>query len=345
MAGSVSRVKAVIHERYGPPSLLRVAEVPKPTPKPDEVLLAVRAASEHADVWHTIRGWPYLLRVMGNGVRRPKYPIPGKDAAGVVVEVGSAVTQWSVGDEVYGEIVQGIQWLNGGAFAEFAVAKETTLVPKPPGLSWVEAAAIPTAALIALRALQVDAQVKPGMKVVVNGAAGGVGMFVVMIARALGAQVTAVDAADRFDLLEKIGAEEMLDYRTLDYTEVLRDFDLVVDIPGNRPFSSVRQVLKPEGKYLLIGHDAYGTQGHRVLGSVPKALSLVARGSWTAQLPKPDFSSLPPEAMDEINEMAVAGKITPVIDRTFPLAEAGAAIAYLASGSARGKVVLEVSAH
>lgn len=330
-------------DSYGPPSQLRLADVPRPKPEPDEVLIAVRAASVHADVWHTVRGWPYLLRLMGNGVRRPKHVIPGTDAAGVVVAVGAEVTKWEVGDEVYGEIVPGIQWLNGGAFAEYAVARQTALARKPENLSWVQAAAIPTAALIALRALRVEVHVEPGMKVVVNGAAGGVGMFIVMIAQALGAQVTAVDSADRFDLLARIGAEEMLDYRTVDYTRVLRGFDAVIDIPGSRPFSAVRRVLKPEGKYVLIGHDAYGKAGHRILGSVPKALALVARGAWTAQLPKPDFSSLPPEAMSEINALAAAGKITPVIDRTFPLAEAGAAIDYLASGRAHGKVVLTVS--
>lgn len=334
-------MQAVLHERYGDPGLLRVAVVPVPEPGPGEVLMRIHAASVHADVWHTVVGQPYMLRLMGNGVRRPTSRIPGTDAAGVVVRMGPGTSHLEPGDRVFGEIVRGIQWHNGGAFAQYAAVPEAQLRTMPAAMGFVEAAAIPTSALIALRALRVEARVQAGDDVLVNGAAGGVGMFVVQLAKAAGARVTGVDAGDRLDLVRQLGADDVLDYRTNDFTAADAEYDAVVDIPGNHPFRRIRRVLGPDGRYVLIGHDQYGAAGRRWLGGFPTVAGLMVRSLWTPQLPKPDFATYA-DGMAEIARLADEGRLRAIVDRTFPLAEAGAAISYLASGKALGKVVLTV---
>ncbi len=335
-------MKAIIQESYGPPEILRLGEVDRPVPGAGEVLVRVHAASVHADVWHMVLGQPYALRLMGAGLRRPSNPVPGTDVAGIVDRVGPGVTRFQPGDEVFGEVIHGMQWRNGGAFAQYATAAEERLAPKPERLSFVEAAAVPTSGLIALMAVRREARVRPGLRVLVNGAAGGVGVFAVQIARADGAHVTAVDAEDRATLLRAIGADEVIDYEQRDYTRGDDRYDVVIDIPGNHSFREVRRVLTDRGRYVLIGHDSYGARGHRWLGSLPQALGLVARSLVDPRLPSPASASPGEGAMDELADLAGGGSLSPVIDRTFPLAEAGAAIEYLTSGRARGRIVLAV---
>lgn len=333
-------MKAVIADQYGAPAQLRVGEVDRPVPGEGQVLVRVHAASVHADVWHMVRGVPYVLRLMGGGLRRPAEPIPGTDAAGVVEALGPGTSRFQVGDPVFGEVVEGFQWRNGGTFAEFVSAPEAALERIPEGVSFVDAAAVPTSALIALFTVRKEARVQPGERVLVNGAAGAVGQFAVQIARADGAHVTAVERVDRRDLLAQIGADEVIDGTATDYTAGPQRYDVVIDIPGNHSFAKVRRILSDTGRYILVGHDRYGAGGHRWLGSIPRVFALMARSAVSPQVPRPDFSGPGPGAMAEIAGMLASGAIHPVVGRTYPLAEAVAALEHLESGRARGKVVL-----
>lgn len=333
-------MRAILHEQYGGPECLRLGEAPRPVPGPGQVLVRVEATSLHADVWHVVAGVPYVARP-AMGLRRPRRPIPGTDLAGEVVELGPGVVDLAIGDAVYGEVINGMQWTNGGAFAEYACARADHLALRPPHLTAVEAAAIPTSALIALLNVQ-EARVKAGETVLVNGAAGGVGVFVVQILLAMGARVVAVDAADRLPLLRQLGADAVIDYRDHDYTEGSVRYDAVIDIPGNRSFAQVRRVLAPQGRYVLIGHDAYSRTARPWLGSIPRVLGLVARAPFTPHLPLPRFPSAYPQAWQRLTAWVEEGKVRSVVGRTFPLDQASEALTYLMSGEAQGKVVLVV---
>lgn len=336
-------MKAIVQERYGSPDALTLQEIAPPTVGDDEVEIRVRAASVHPDVWHVIRGVPYVLRLMGSGVRRPRQRVPGTDVAGHVESVGRNVTRFRPGDAVYGETVQGYQWTHGGAYAEFVSAPEAGLASKPDGTSFEQAAAVPTSGLIALHALRREGAVRPGQRVLINGAGGGVGTFAVQLAKAFGAHVTAVDHGHKLARIQALGADRVIDFTREDFTRGDERFDVVLDVPGNHPFAAIRRVLAPEGRYVLIGHDAFGADGRLVLGSLPRFLGLMARSPFVPQLPKPNFS-LPPkrEAMALLTDLLENGTITPAVDRTFPLREVPAAIRYLQEGRACGKVVITV---
>ncbi len=276
-------MRAVVQERYGSIEDLVVRDVPTPVPAEDEVLVRVRAASVHPDVWHVVTGQPAVLRLMGSGVRRPKMRTPGTDVAGVVSSVGGGVTRFRPGDAVFGETIRGVGWRNGGAFAEYATAPEDGLALKPSTVTFEEAAAVPTVGLIALNNLP-QRRVRAGERVLVNGAAGGVGAVAVQLAKAYGAHVTAVDSAPKLGLLRELGADATIDYTTEDFTRSSQRWDLVFDVPGNHSFAEVRRVLAPRGGYVLIGHDAFGATGHAWLGSIPRVLGLVARSAVAPQL-------------------------------------------------------------
>jgi len=338
-------MRAVVQSGYGPAdAVLDLREIPEPRVRNDEVLVRVHAASLHPDVWHVLRGRPYLLRVMGAGMRRPKQPVPGIDAAGVVVEAGEAAGRLSPGAEVFGEVVNGHQWKNGGAFAEYVAVREGALRPKPAGLTFAEAAAVPTSGLIAVQAVWAQGRVEAGMRVLVNGAGGGVGTFSVQIAKAFGAHVTAVDAAAKLDVLRSIGADEVIDYATEDFTRPREPYDVIVDIPGNRSTGEVRRALSPRGAYVFIGHDGFGATAGRVFGSVGRFLRLAVAAPFVGQ------RLLARERKDDVDRLALLsdlieqGKVRPVVDRTFPLAEVREAVRYLESGRAVGKIVLTVDA-
>ena len=310
----------------------------------DEVLVRVHAASVHPDVWHVVTGRPAVLRLMGSGVRAPRPNVPGSDFAGQVTAVGADVTSVAVGDDVFGESLPSMQWVNGATWAEYVAVRQDRLLALPAGLSYVEASALPTAGIIALQSVRENARVTAGQRVLVNGAAGGVGSLVVQIARADGAVVTAVDGPQQQDLLRAIGADHVIDYTREDFTRGDERYDVVIDIPGNHPFAAVRRALTPHGAYVLVGHDQYGREGRAVLGSIPRMFGLMARAPFTDHVPRASFSSRPKlEHLRELSALAVAGALRPVIDRTFPLEEAAAAIDHLASGCARGRVVLDVS--
>ena len=336
-------MKAIVQEAYGSPDVLQLRDIDKPVAEDDEVLVRVRAASVHPDVWHVLTGLPYVLRVMGAGLRKPKNPVPGTDLAGVVESVGKDVTRFRPGDEVFGETLKGMQWINGGAYAEYATAPEVALALKPANVTFEQAAAVPTSALIALPNLRTGGEIQPGHKVLVNGAGGGVGVIAVQLAKAFGADVTGVDCASKLDMLLSIGADQVIDYTQEDYTRRDERYDLIFDITGNHSFSACRRALRPTGTYVLIGHDNYGKAMRRWVGAIPYMFKLVAMSLFVSQLknmggPK----SSKQESMALLRELLESGKLTPHIDRTYPLSEVPEAIRYLQGGSAKGKIVITV---
>ncbi len=336
-------MRAIVQARYGSIDDLELREIPTPVPAADEVLIQVRAASVHPDVWHVVTGQPTALRLMGSGVRRPKRSVPGTDVAGVVVAVGRNVTRFRRGDEVFGETIRGNQWRNGGAYAEYATAPEEGLALKPVATSFEEAAAVPTLGLIALNNLPLP-RVPAGHRVLVNGAAGGVGSVAVQLARSYGAEVTAVDGPHKLDLLRDLGVDRTIDYTVEDFTRSSARWDLIFDVPGSHSFAEIRRVLNPGGRYVLIGHDAFGATGHRWLGSIPRMLGLVVRSAFTPELR--GGSLTPPDkrsSMATLSDLLTTSQLRVPIARAFPLAEAGQALHFLASGQAVGRVVLVVS--
>lgn len=337
-------MKAIVQSGYGVPEhVLSLEQMPVPSAAADELLIRVRAASVHADVWHVVTGRPYVLRLMGAGLRRPRIRVPGTDLAGVIESVGASVTQFKPGDEVFGECIKGYQWVNGGAYAEYAVARADWMAPKPGNVTFEQAASVPASGIIALSGLRREGRLRAGQKVLINGAGGGVGLLAIQIARAHDAEVTGVDDAVRQEVMRSVGAHHTIDYRKQDFTQGGERYDLIVDMPGNHSFSRVKRVLGPEGVYVFIGHDGYGRTRRRWLGSIPRALGLMARAPFNRHLPKSGFSTPDKkESMATLHALVESGKITPVVGKTFQLSEAALAIRYLADGQAVGKVVLTV---
>lgn len=337
-------MRAIVQEEYGPHrDVLHLREVPAPIPGPEQALVRVRATSVHADVWHAVNGIPYVLRLMGSGLRGPKRQIPGTDLAGEVVQAGAGASGFAPGDRVFGEVTASNQWSNAGAFAEFAAVDEKLLARIPDDLSYVQAAAVPTAALIALMNLSGQGRVRSGQRVLVNGAAGAVGVWAVQLAKELGAQVTAVDAPAKLDLLRSLGADHVVDYTEQDFTRMGQRFDIVFDIVSQARFSEVRRALEPEGTFVLVGHDQYGRSGHRVLGSLGRMLPLLALSPILKQVPGIRSGPSREENWATIVDLLAAQRIRPVVDeRTFTLDQAVDAIDYLATGVAKGRVVLRV---
>lgn len=336
-------MKAVIQTRYGSPAELEIREVPRPEVGQGEVLVRVRAASLHPDVWHVVVGRPYVLRLMGAGLLRPKNPIPGTDVAGIVESVGEGVTRFRPGDAVFGETRRSNQWTNGGAFAEHVAVREEWLAAKPDAVTFEEAASVPTSGFIALLNLRGARRLRPGQRALVNGAGGGVGALALQILKARGAHVTAVDAPSKLSMLRDLGADEVLDYTREDFTRREARYAFVFDVPGNHPLSACRRVLEPDGTYVLIGHEGYGAAGKPVLGLFPRFLGFILRSLFVEQL-RQGRSGVPDraEAMAELRELLEAGKITPVIDRAYPLDEVHEAFRHMIEDELRGKVVLSV---
>jgi NADPH:quinone reductase-like Zn-dependent oxidoreductase len=337
-------MKAIVQDRYGSPAdILELRDVDEPVVKDDEVLVRVHAASVHPDVWHVVRGLPYVLRLMGAGLLRPKNSVPGTDVAGRVESVGRDVTRLQAGDEVFGETIKGYQWTNGGAYAEYVSVPEDSLALKPANITFEQAAAVPTSGLIALQNLPNEGWLHPGKRVLVNGAGGGVGALTVQLAKAYGANVTGVDNTKKLEMVRSLGADQVIDYTKEDFTQSGERYDLIFDIPGNHPFSACRRVLALNGKYVLIGHDRFGQGAGRWLGSIPRVLKLVALSPFMSQMPTPKFSM--PDKKNHLvvlKQLMETGKLTPVIDRTYSLGEVPEAIRYLAEGHAQGKVIITV---
>ena len=318
-------MRAIIHERYGSPDLLRVGEVDSPTPGPEQVLVRVRASSVNAGDWRRVRADPSFVRMV-DGLRRPKSPLIGGDAAGVVEAVGSDVSDLRPGDEVYG--------IRTGALAEYVAGKN--FVTKPANLSMEEAAAIPIAGVTALQSVRDHGRVRPGDRVLINGAGGGVGSFTVQIAKADGAEVTAVTRTDKVELVRSIGADHVIDYTRDDFTRTAVRYDVVIDPGGNRSVRHLRRILAPGGRLVLLGagHGPGGAMGRLAGGIIRKRVLRQPIAIFIAAVRREDLVTL--------RELVEAGKVRPVIDRTYPLEQTADALKYLESGAVCGKVVITV---
>ena len=321
------RMKAIVYDRYGPPEVLELRDVARPVVGDDGVLIRVRAASVNPYEWHYMRGEPYLARLqMG---LRPKTGRLGVDVAGTVEAVGTKVTLLEPGDEVFGTC--------DGAFAEYAVGTESSLVSKPGGVSFEQAGAVGIAAFTAVQGLRDFGQVQAGQKVLINGAAGGVGTFAVQLAKTWGAEVTGVCSTRNVDMVSSIGADHVIDYTRDDFTRGGRRYDLMLDLIGNHPLSSCRRVLTPGGTFVMLG----GQSGRwirpmdRVLGTLllsrfVRQRLVLGRAVWSH------------EDLLLMAQLMAAGQVSTVIDRTYPLSQVPEAIRYLEEGHARGKVVITV---
>lgn len=334
-------MKAVFQEKYGSPDDLALREVELPAVGEDEVLVRVRAASLHPDVWHAVVGRPFVLRLMGSGLFRPRNPIPGTDMAGVVESVGAGVTRFRPGDEVFGETYRSHQWTHGGAFAEFVSVRQEWLARKPGKVSFEQAASVPTSGSITLLNLRDPGQIGPGRRVLINGAGGGVGALAVQLAKARGAHVTAVDCAGKRGMLLSLGADEVIDFEREDFTRRGVRYDLIFDVPGDRPFSAFKRALEPAGRYVPIGHDHFGAAGRRLFGLLPHFFKLMFQARFDPRLrgpggPRPTRS----DTLATLQELLEAGEITPVIDSTYPLSEVREAFRHLIEGPTLGKVIL-----
>lgn len=335
------RMRAVVQTGYGSINDLEVRNVEGPAIGDDELLVRVHAASLHPDVWHVVVGRPWILRAMGGGFRAPKQPIPGTDMAGVVESVGENVTRFRPGDAVFGETYESLQWTNGGAFAEYVVVRPEWLAPKPETVSFVEAGSIPAAGYIALFNLRMLDRVGPGTRVLVNGAGGGVGSVSLQLLKARGAHVTGVECEAKLDLIRSLGADEVIDYRREDFTRRGERYDLIVDIPGNRPFSRIRRALTADGRYVPIGHEHYGAAGHRIFGLIPHFMRLMLLARFSKHLgirgePAPTRA----EAMQMLADAMEAGTLRAVIDSVHPLEGVREAFRHMIEDEPIGKVML-----
>jgi NADPH:quinone reductase-like Zn-dependent oxidoreductase len=324
-------MKAVVQDTYGPADVLELRDVDKPVPKDDEVLVRVHAAGVDPGVWHLMTGQPYLVRVMGYGLRTPKVRVRGRDVAGRVEAVGTNVTQVQAGAEVFG--------IGEGSFAEYVCARADKLAPKPANLTFEQAAAVPISGLTALQAVRDTGKVQPGQRVLVIGAAGGVGSFAVQLAKAFGAAVTGVCSTAKVDLVRSIGADHVVDYTRHDFADGARHYDLIVDTAGRRSLAQLRRALTRRGTLVIVG----GEGGGRWLGGFDRQILRAPIVSlFVRQRLRPLVSKERREDLVALKELIEAGKVTPVIDRTYPLSEAPAAVRYLGEGHACGKVVITV---
>jgi NADPH:quinone reductase-like Zn-dependent oxidoreductase len=324
-------MKAIVQDTYGPADVLELRDTEDPVVGENDVLIQVRAAGCGPDVWHLMTGKPYFAR-LAIGFRRPKVRVRGWDVAGTVEAVGAAVTEFRPGDEVMGIA-------EAGSFAEFAVTRPDKLVRKPANLSFEQAAAVPISGVTALQALRDKAHVRPGQKVLVIGAGGGVGTFVVQIAKAFGAEVTGVGSTSKLDLVRSIGADEVIDYTREDFTDGSRTWNVIIDTAGRRPLSRLRRALTPKGTLVIVGGDGGGSwTGGFFRGMLRGPIVSLFVGQKLGGL----NSKTTPEDLLAVAEMAEAGKVTPVIGRTYSLGEAPEAIRLLETGHAQGKLVIAV---
>ncbi|MER6127427.1 NAD(P)-dependent alcohol dehydrogenase [Streptomyces sp. NPDC001795] len=324
-------MKAVVQDRYGSPDVLEVRDVEQPVAGEGEVLVQVRAASVNAYDWHFMRGDPYLLARPAIGFRAPRAKIRGRDFAGVVETVGKGVTGLRPGDEVFGEV--------DGTFAEYVSVPESQIERKPASLTFEQAAAVPLAGNTALMGLRDKGRVQPGQRVVINGASGGVGSFAVQIAKALGAEVTAVCSARNAEFVRTLGADHVVDYAREDFTRSGQRHDVVLDFVANRPLHDLRRALTPAGTLVLGGGGAPG----RLLGPAGLMLGAVALSPFVRQRLLPLIGPAPSkENLVALRDLTESGKVSPVIERTYPLSEAPEAIRYLEGEHARSKIVITV---
>jgi NADPH:quinone reductase-like Zn-dependent oxidoreductase len=328
-------MKAAIYTRYGPPEVVQIADVEKPVPKDDEVLIRVRAAAVNPYDWHFMRGEPYPVRIAAGGLRKPKDSRLGADVAGEIEAAGKNITQFKLGDAVFGSCK--------GAFAEYACASESNLALKPDNVTFEQAASVPIAAYTALQGLRrggltKDGKIQPGQKILINGAAGGVGTFAVQIAKSFGADVTGVCSTKNVEMVRSIGANQVVDYTQEDFTKSARRYDVILDCVGNHSFSESRRVMNPRGIYVGAG----GTSDNWMIGPLTGALKALVLSWFVSQKQVMVLAKPSKEDLTIMGELMAIGKVTPVIDRCYSLCEVPEAVRYLEAGHARGKVVITV---
>ena len=323
-------MKAIVRDTYGSAGVLELRDIDKPEIGDDEVLVRVRAAGVDQGVWHVMTGLPYPIRLAGYGLRAPKTPVLGADVAGVVEAVGNDVTRFQPGDEVFG--------IAKGSYAEYARARADRLAPKPANLSLEQAAVVAISGLTALQAVRDHGRVESGQKVLVIGASGGVGTYAVQLAKAFGAEVTGVCSTTKVDIVRSIGADHVIDYTRDDFAAGEQRYDVVVDIGGNSSLSRLRRALTRKGTLVIAGGETDG----RWLGGSDRQVRALLLSPFVGQKLGTFVSRENHEDMIVLKELIQAGKVTPVIDRTYPLSEVSAAIRYMREGRARGKLVITV---
>ena len=326
-------MQAIVQEAYGSIDVLRYARTTRPVIADDEVLVKVHAAGLDRGTWHMMAGKPYLLRVIGFGYSKPKSPVPGIDVAGTVAAVGSAVSRFAVGDEVYG--------MSRGSFAEYAAVLEDKLAIKPANLTFEQAAVVPISAGTAIQALVDSGHLEAGQKVLVLGASGGVGSYAVQLAKALGAEVTGVSSAAKLDLVRSLGADHVLDYTQDDFADGSRHYDLILDIGGLPTLSRLRRALTPTGTAVIVG----GEDGGNWTGGFGRSLraplvSMFVRPRLTMLASKERASDL-----ERLAEYLEAGTVSPSVDRTYSLDQVPDAMRHLEDGHVRGKVAITIPTH
>jgi NADPH:quinone reductase-like Zn-dependent oxidoreductase len=326
---SVTTMRAITRTDYGSADVLALTQVARPTPAENQVLVRVHAAGLDRGAWHMMTGRPYLGR-LAFGLRRPRNPVLGTEVAGTVEAVGSAVSRFAVGDEVYG--------FASGSFAEYAAAHEDRLAAKPSNLTFEQAAAVPVSGATALHALVDVGRVQTGQSVLVTGASGGVGSYAVQIARALGAEVTGVASTGKLDLVQSLGAEHVVDYTHEDFADGSRHYDLVLDIAGNPTLSRLRRALTRTGTGVIVG----GEEGGSFSGGMNRQLRAVAMSPLLRQRLAMFITKQRSSDLERLTELIEADHVTPSVDRTYPLHEAREAMRHLDAGDVRGKVVIGV---
>jgi NADPH:quinone reductase-like Zn-dependent oxidoreductase len=321
-------MKAIVYEKYGSLDVLQLKEVEKPTPKDNEVLVKIHAASINSWDWELLRGKPFVNRLL-NGLLKPKIKILGADIAGRVEAVGRNAKQFQPDDEVFGDLCE-CGW---GGFAEYVCARENALALKPASMTFEEAAAVPQAAVMALQGLRDKGQIQPGQKVLINGAGGGVGTFAVQIAKSFGAEVTGVDSTRKLDMLRSIGADQVIDYTQEDFTKSGQLYDLILDVAAYRSIFDYKRALSPKGIYVMVG------------GSSARIFQVMFLGPWISMTGSKKLGVLahkPNKDLDFIKELFEADKVVPVIDRRYPLSEVPEALRHFGEGHAKGKLVINL---
>ncbi|MBA2624354.1 MAG: NAD(P)-dependent alcohol dehydrogenase [Acidimicrobiia bacterium] len=323
-------MKAIVQDEYGSPDVLELRDIDIPQIADEEVLVHVHAAGVGRDVWHVMTGLPYPIRLAGYGFRAPKNPVIGSDMAGIVEAVGKDVSRFQPGDEVFG--------IGKGSYAEYVCAGEDKLAPKPVNLTFEQAAVLAIMGSTALQALRDHGKVRPGQEVLVIGASGGVGTYAVQIAKAFGAHVTGVCGTTKVEMVRSIGADHVIDYTREDFAEGDQRYDLILDIGGNSSLARLRRALASRGTLVIVG----GEGGGRWLGGLERQLWATMLSPFVSQKLGTFVSTPNHEDLLVLKELVESGKVAPVIDRTYPLAEVPEAIRYLEEGHARGKVVISV---
>ena len=324
-------MKAVVYSDYGSPDVLEIRDIKKPMPNDDQVLVKVHAVSINPLDWHFMEGTPYIMRALGVGLRKPKDPRLGVDYAGTVEAVGKNVTQFKPGDEVLGG--------KSGAFAEYVCARsDRAVVLKPANITFEQAASVPIAAITALQGLRDKGKIQPGQKVLINGASGGVGTFAVQIAKSFGTEVTGVCSTRNLELVRSLGADHVIDYTKEDFTKGNQRYDLILDNVGTQPLSGFRHALQPKGICVMIGGGGPNDGG--LIGPLGRPVKALLLSPFTSQKMGMLMADLNKKDLTILGDLMQSGKVTPVIDRTYPLSQIADAIRYLEAGHARGKVVI-----